>query len=221
MHGSRSRRAMGGWLCRGGRRATGGGAAYTPDVSAPALEVSGLVKRYGGRTVVDGLGLSAAARRRHRRARPERRGQDDHGRVLRGAAAPRRGRRPGAGARPRARRRPAAAADRRHAPGRRPADRGTGRRGARPPRRAAREPARPPRAGARPRARARAPDHGEAAVRRPAPAPRPRRRRGGPARGRLPRRADGGPRPAGPASPSGTWCARCARPASRSCSPPT
>jgi ABC-2 type transport system ATP-binding protein len=44
-----------------GRGATAGGAAYTPGVSAPALEVSGLVKRYGGRSVVDRLSLTAAS----------------------------------------------------------------------------------------------------------------------------------------------------------------
>src|SRR5690242_9581063 len=45
---------------RGGRRAATTCAAYTPPVPAAALEVTGLVKRYGDRTVVDGLDLSAA-----------------------------------------------------------------------------------------------------------------------------------------------------------------
>jgi ABC-2 type transport system ATP-binding protein len=38
---------------------TGAGAA-APEASQPAIEVSGLVKRYGGRTVVDGVALTVA-----------------------------------------------------------------------------------------------------------------------------------------------------------------
>src|SRR5436305_7652170 len=38
-----------------------GAAAYTPHVADPALEIEGLVKRYGGRDVVDGLSFTAAA----------------------------------------------------------------------------------------------------------------------------------------------------------------
>ena len=84
-------------------------------------------------------------------------------------------------------------------------------------------PARPPRRSrARLGPRPRAADHGAAALRWPAPAPGARGLAVvGPTRGRVPRRADRGPRPAGAGSPSGAWCGRCARPASRSCSPPT
>src|SRR2546423_13775606 len=39
--------------------ATGTAAAYTPDVSDAALEIDGLVKRYAGRSVADGLSLTA------------------------------------------------------------------------------------------------------------------------------------------------------------------
>jgi ABC-2 type transport system ATP-binding protein len=42
-------------------RAASGPAVYTPAVAGPALEIDGLVKRYRGRTVVDGLSLTAAA----------------------------------------------------------------------------------------------------------------------------------------------------------------
>ena len=72
---------------------------------------SGLVKRYRGRPAVDGLASWSPGGRGDRRARPERRRQDHHGRVLRGAAPP--GRRDGPGARPGPAGRPA----RRCAPG--------------------------------------------------------------------------------------------------------
>src|SRR3954465_9659366 len=41
-------------------RAGGTATAYTPAVSDAALQIDGLVKRYAGRTVVDGLCLTAA-----------------------------------------------------------------------------------------------------------------------------------------------------------------
>ena len=169
------------------------------DVPAPAVEVTGLVKRYGGRTVVDGLTLQRRRRRRHRRPGPQRRGQDHDDRVLRGPAPPGRGRRPRPRPGPRPRRRPAAAPGRRHAPGRRPADRGTRRRGAAARRRPARAPRRPRPPGRRARPRARPADHRPPPVRRSAPAAGARAGRRRPARGRLPRRADRRPRPAGAA----------------------
>ena len=75
-----------------GRRVSAAAAA-TP---APAIEVDGLVKRYGERTVVDGVSLEVARRRARRAARAERRGQDDDGRDPRGLPARRRRHGPGA-----------------------------------------------------------------------------------------------------------------------------
>ena len=61
-----------------------GPASRTSGPGMPAVEVSGLVKRYGSTTAVDGLDLRLAAGSRARPARPERRRQDHHRRDLRG-----------------------------------------------------------------------------------------------------------------------------------------
>ena len=61
----------------------------TGRAGAPAIEVAGLVKRYGERTVVDGVSLTVARGRARRPARTERRGQDDDRRDHRGLSVPR------------------------------------------------------------------------------------------------------------------------------------
>ena len=67
--------------------------------AGPAVEIDGLVMRYGDKVAVDGLVADRRARHHHRRARPQRRRQDDHARDLRGL--PRAAAGHGAGARPR------------------------------------------------------------------------------------------------------------------------
>ena len=188
--------------------------------SEPVVQVRSLVKRYGdedrgGRPRPGGRGG------RHRRARPQRRGQDDHGRDLRGLPEAGLRHRRVLGLDPVARGRRAAPPDRRDAPVRRRLL-GRPRRRDAPPRGQA---ARPPAGRGRPRSSAWA---SAAAAVRPtggSPAASSSGSRSRWPSSAAPNWSSWTSRPPAstrrPAAPPGTWSGTCARTASRSSSPPT
>ena len=117
-----------------------------------AVEVRGLVERFGATHRRRRARPGAARRVGARAARPQRRGQDHHRRGLRGLPRRRRGRGPGARHRPHGRARRAARPHRRDAPGRRRLPRCAGGRDAAPRRGLLGAPARPGVAARRARA---------------------------------------------------------------------
>ena len=163
----------------------------------PAVVVDGLVKRYGARTVLDGVSLDDRGRRARRAARAERRRQDDDGRDHRGLPARRRRARPRPRHGPGDGRAGSPGAGRADAPGRRHRPARPAARDAPPVRPLPRRPARRRRAARPRRAARRRADALPAAVRRRAAAARARARARRAARGRRPRRADGRDGPGG------------------------